>query len=466
MRRNPNWLDTYSRSVSNIKLLIGQQKDALAVPTAQVDAWAAVHRGDLDDTATEIDRLLADAALGHMMLHRRRASALRVIDEFFASAGSRFKPYLGDLAPAGFLDSAGETAAAKVAAATAERVCSSTAPLLFERATMAETEGRAQDAAADLERLLDAYPGFVAAALAAGRLAFAKGDPVRAIEVLTYVQRELVEMREGSGLLADVLRAIGMPDVASRYDVAAVTGLGYMDSRGNDFAPVDVSGSVVSHSRILPAFYVDQLPSGNSVYNDRGIYYVTNSAVSKLLFSLLRSHDASKDRTRQRCARSSKWPMPDALRALCVRLKPVGYKMAPVGAVATGLMPRILEAGRQLLSLHRAVDRLLRRALPQLAAWGLLKIPERDRHSPIVQARLRSGIIAIFGSRLAALSARAATKGGNGAGGEPLPNYDESSLETQLQRLCESGTLPPMAVQALARLMSRLHSDHNAILRL
>ena len=57
------------------------------MPTAQLDAWAAVQGGALDDTASEIEESLADAALAQMMLHRRRAVVPEVINEFFVRAG-------------------------------------------------------------------------------------------------------------------------------------------------------------------------------------------------------------------------------------------------------------------------------------------------------------------------------------------------------------------------------------------
>ena len=150
----------------------------------------------------------------------------------------------------------------------------------------AEAEGRAGDAAADLDRLLEAYPGFVTAAFAAGRLALADGDALRAIEVLAYVERELIQTREGAGLLADALRGIGMAEAASRYDVAELTGAGHADSRGNDCAPVDAAGNFVWHRSMPPAFYVEHLPNGRALYNDRGVYYFTNSALSDLFFAI------------------------------------------------------------------------------------------------------------------------------------------------------------------------------------
>ena len=79
---------------------------------------------------------------------------------------------------------------------------------------------------ADLRRLLDSYPGFVAAAFAAARVALSDNDPVGAIESLAFVERELFQTREGAALLADALRAVGMHEAASRYDLAALTNAG------------------------------------------------------------------------------------------------------------------------------------------------------------------------------------------------------------------------------------------------
>jgi hypothetical protein len=445
------------------------------VPTAQLDAWATVQGGALDDTASEIEESLADAALAQMMLHRRRAVVPEVINEFFVRAGDGFAPYLGGLAPAAPLDFPSEMAEAKEAAAIAERACGSVMPLLFERAMVAEAEGRSGDAAADLDRLLQAYPGFVTAAFAAGRVALADGDALRAIEVLAYVERELVQTREGAGLLAVALRGIGMAEAASRYDVAELTGAGHADSRGNDCAPVDVAGNFVWHRSMPPAFYVEHLPNGHALYNDRGVYYFTNSAFSDLFFAIFRSNDPAKRLRRRPRPGSISGPISDAFRVLLVRLKPVVYKTTPAWKTVRAIPVALVYVWRQLTRLRRGSDRSLRRILPQLAAWGLLQIPDRDRHSEIARARLRSGIAAIFGSsldlalaadrRLGSSVSHTPTNAGADAAREPERKHDEASLEAVLLKVSVSGTLPPMAVQALQRLVSHLDTTHDETLQ-
>ena len=192
------------------------------MPSAQVDAWAAVHRGTLSDVSALINGSLADAAIARMMLHRRRATIPKVINEFFGAAGNAFTSDLTDPAPQAAADFSSEIAAAKAAGLVAEGACGDAPPLLFERALLAEMEGRRGDALADLRRLLDSYPGFVAAAFAAARVALEDNDPMGAIVSLAYVERELFQTREGAALLADALRAVGMHEAASRYDLAAL----------------------------------------------------------------------------------------------------------------------------------------------------------------------------------------------------------------------------------------------------
>src|SRR5262249_26114649 len=147
------------------------------VPTAQVAAWVAVHRGSLPNNTTAEGGSLADGAIARMMLHRRRAVGLQVVEEFFARAGRVFTPHLAGLAPQAVADFHGEIAAAKAAGLVAGGACGEAPPLQFERALLAEMDGSRDDALADLRRLLESYPGFVTAALATARLALADNDP-------------------------------------------------------------------------------------------------------------------------------------------------------------------------------------------------------------------------------------------------------------------------------------------------
>ena len=63
--------------------------------TAQVEAWVGARKGSIHEAARSIDASLADAALGRMMLHRRRAVAASVISEFFARGRERIRSLFG-----------------------------------------------------------------------------------------------------------------------------------------------------------------------------------------------------------------------------------------------------------------------------------------------------------------------------------------------------------------------------------
>ena len=69
--------------------------------TAQVEAWVGAHRGSIVEAARVIDASLADAALGRMMLHRRRAVVASVISEFFARSRAPVRSLFGRPCSAG-----------------------------------------------------------------------------------------------------------------------------------------------------------------------------------------------------------------------------------------------------------------------------------------------------------------------------------------------------------------------------
>jgi hypothetical protein len=256
------------------------------VATAQVEVWVAAHRGSIDAAARLIDASLADAALGRMMLHRRRAVVAAVIGDFFTRIGNRFGRYLEGRVPQVPEDPVDEAAIAKTAGDIVGDICDAPLPLLFERALLAEADGRFGDAQADLQRVLAAYPGFLAGAAAAGRVATAAADPGQAIRSLASVEREVTHTREGAALLADAIRAVGLHQKASRYDLAALICRGYHDSRGNDCAPVDVTGKVANDDRMPQVFYFESQPGHNIICNARGVYYRFNPVFSRLLLAL------------------------------------------------------------------------------------------------------------------------------------------------------------------------------------
>jgi hypothetical protein len=387
-----------------------------------------------------------------MMLSRRRAAVPQVFDEFFARAGARFAPQANEETPTSLSTFKKEMANAKDAAAIAARMRPSTVALLFERALLAEMEGRLEDAAGDLALVLESYPGFVAAALMAGRLALARGEAVRAVEVLAYVECEIAGTREGAGLLADALRAIGMADKASRYDVAALTSPGYVDSRGNDCAPVDTSGNFVTHRHMLPAFCVEPLPGGQSLYNDRGVYYFARFTIIDLLLSLFRRRSSVGVRTQSQSLNSTNFRS-RSVRYLRVRLKPFVHNMR-LHAKALNLQQFVpTEFWRQLSWIRLTVAGSFRSFFPQLAACGFLVVLDGNRRSPVAQARLQSGIIAIFGSL--GLVSRIPPGG--------LPSCLALGDRPYVDR---AEVLPPMAAQALGQLVAQLNGEGNGALHL
>jgi hypothetical protein len=267
------------------------------VATAQVEAWVGTHRGSIDTVARVINASLADAALGRMMLHRRRAIVAAVIGDFFAHIGNRFGRYLEGRVPQVPEDPVDEIATAKNAGDIVGEICEVPLPLTFERALLAEADGRFGDAQGDLKQVLAAYPGFLAAAIAAGRVALMAGDPGQAIRSLASVEREVTHTREGAAVLADAIRAVGLHEKASRYDLAALVCRGYHDSRGNDCPPLDVTGKVANDERMPQIFYFESQPDRNIICNARGVYYRLNPVFSRLLLALRPGQDLSTIRS-------------------------------------------------------------------------------------------------------------------------------------------------------------------------
>jgi hypothetical protein len=255
------------------------------VATAQVEVWVSACKGSIEQVGRSVDTTLMDAAIGRMMLYRRRAVVASIIDEFFRRTGSRFLPYLEGGVPSAPTCPADELAIA----IRAGNVVAGGAPpaLLFERALLAEGDGRLGDAQTDLQRVLADYPGFVPAAIAAGRVALATSAPGLVIRSLAAVEREIVHTREGSGVLGDALRQIGMHEAASHYDLAMLTCRGGYDSRGNDCIPVDASGKIANDDRMPQIFYFESQPDGAIICNGRGVYYRMNSLLSRAALAVV-----------------------------------------------------------------------------------------------------------------------------------------------------------------------------------
>jgi hypothetical protein len=394
------------------------------VATVQVETWLATYKGSIDHVSEAVDTSLADAALARMMLHRRRAAVAEVIDEFFAGVGTRFGPYLQGRAPQAPHDVKAERATAAAAGAIVAGVCGAAPPLLFERALLADMEGRDADALADLELLLDSFPGFVAAAVVAGRLAMAAGDPGRAIGWLAYVESELAATREGSALLADALRAVELHASASNYDLAASLCLGYADSRGNDCAPVDLKGNVAHDQRMPPpAVAATNRSDGRLLCNDRGVYYLASSRLGLLIFEATGGVRLISSMRPLKPADAGRHPATGGAKAAA---RSGRRQLANIGASLTAA-PRIPATGaraglrRIFIVIRRLLWRVLRRLLAFLYSrhkewaftifltlnryvpsplryweFSLIEIPERDRRSAVARVRLQSGIARIF----------------------------------------------------------------------
>ncbi len=241
--------------------------------TAQVESWVGVHRGSIESVNRLVDAAFADSALARMIIHRQRAVVARVIRGFLDRVGERFDPYLADRMPQAPVDPAAETANAKAAGRIVAELCGAPLPLLFERALLVAAEGAPCRVRADVDPVLAAYPGFIAAAILSARSALAASDPRHAIHALAAVEREILHLREGASLLADAVRAIGLHDTASRYDLTALLCRGGHDSRGNDCAPVDLTGKVINDIRMPQIYYFETQSDGTVLCNVRGVYY-------------------------------------------------------------------------------------------------------------------------------------------------------------------------------------------------
>jgi hypothetical protein len=267
------------------------------VATAQVEAWVSTLKGSIPEVARGIDVSLADAALGRMMVHRRRAVVASVIADFFAQIGSRYAPYLEGHASAAPLDAASERVIAAKAGELAASFCGAAPPLAFERALLAESCGQFGEALADLKKVLAVYPGFVAGAIAAARMALVVGDPEEAIRLLASVEGETTHTREGAALLAAAARAVGLHQSASWYDLEALVCRGGYDSHGNDCTPFDLSGKIADDLRMPQVLYLAGQVDSSVICNAGGIYYNVKPSVGHLLMVLNRARRLSTMRS-------------------------------------------------------------------------------------------------------------------------------------------------------------------------
>jgi hypothetical protein len=372
-----------------------QSKGTFSVATAQVEVWVKVHQGSINGISATNGQSAADAALGRMMLYIRRAAAAEAINAFMATVGGRFAP--GESrAPPARINPNEELAAAAEDCQIVVRELGLTPALLFERATLSEMTGRADEALEDLGQLLNDYPGFLQAAIADARLALAAGNPGRAIRSLAVVEGELSHTREGAMALADALRATGMHHAASRYDLIALLSLGHNDSRGNDCAPEDLAGNIATDVRMPPlAICIGKHDSGEPLCNERGVYYL---AISR--FGLLSAFfpEGSTFKTGASTARRS--------RSIARTKSLFGTTMDAPSWVSFATLrlvqwiPKAIRQPAKAFLLHLASKPKIRRLARKYVDNNLVlvQLPDHARFSPIVQSRLRSGIARIFGT--------------------------------------------------------------------
>jgi hypothetical protein len=460
------------------------------VRAGQVEAWVGTRKGSIHEAARSIDAALADAALGRMMLHRRRAVTATVINEFFARAGSRFAPYVENRAPEAPLDPAGERAIAARAGELVVGLCGAPPALAFERALLAEEQGRFDDAHSDLKEVLAACPGFVAAAIAAARLALASGDPPEALRTLAPVEGEITHARDGAALLADAARAIGLHQSASCYDLVALVSRGEYDGRGNDCVPIDLTGKIVDDERMPQSLYLEGEGDGSVICNVGGIYYSVNPFVGHWLSVMNRGRRLSGVRSLgPRAPTRRGWPIAQTFEAATARLQLLFVSRFPEASAV--LRKYFVLAGPGLQRFFEAVFRLAisvnlallvflyrpyLKSPASLQAWTktiirsllvllrplvrdrigplfgprgrwsfLLPITEAHARAELAEAQYRSGVARIFGLQRVAQSTGAGARLGAfaeqriSAGGKPSP---------------PPGKLPPEAEDVLRHLLS------------
>jgi hypothetical protein len=367
----------------------------MSTTTAQLRIWLGVHRGVLDDIFRDVEDSPGDAAMARAMLFRRRAGLATIVGEFFAALGPTFGPYLDGREPNVPLDPAHEIeeakAAANVVAASRE---GTPPPLLFERAIISEMEGRTADAHADLQELLQQYPGFLHAAVKAADLAVNVGEPELAIRNLAPIELEVQHTRDGAGVLADALRAIGRSINASRYDLIALTSPAYHDSRGNDCPPVDVYRNPVADRRMQLPFSLTWI-DGRLLANDRGIYYLVAPELSALSLAELLAHHPPSYGSAQGETASSKSPSSDmgSGRRLTARLH----------IFVSGSLLKVLWRRRTTVQARSLLEMLSRLKREKRQPEGSFEILSSSKRAEVLRGRLEEGLTRMFGqSRLEA----------------------------------------------------------------
>jgi tetratricopeptide (TPR) repeat protein len=468
------------------------------VTTAQVEAWVSTWKGSIDKANCDIDASFADAAFGRMMLHRRRAVAASVVSTFLARTGGGSAAYMEGGERAVLLDDVHERAIAAEAGGLVGKLYGASPAFLFERALLARAEGRFDDALSDLKQVVAAYPAFVAAATAAGKIALAAGDPAEAIHLLAAVERELTHTRDGAAVLADAAREIGLYQAASQYDLLALTCPGAYDSRGNDCTPFDLRGEIADDGRVPQTLYVEGQADHSVICNAGGIYYTVHPLVGYVLaawtlpraLSITRSLGPSSPKRRiRKSAGTAVVPMarlrpffrnyfPKAsgrvrqysarlmrvLRGPLVRAATLSTRVdLALGILVHGAYRRLPTSIRQYLNLTARTQ--LKRIRPVVrnsigpvfgprGNWGIFsRVPDAYAYGELARARYRSGVARIFGLPTPG-PGNAAISGTGAFPVRRLFQSDEPSAGEVPLKMPPPRVLPPAAEDALNRLMS------------
>jgi hypothetical protein len=431
--------------------------------SAQVDVWLAAHRGVLEDTSVAVYEMLADAALARMMLHRRRAVAAEVVGNLLAHTGFAYSLDVENPDPRALKSAVSELEVSSASGSVVASLYGPAPPLLFERALLAEMQGRYAEALTDLDALLKAYPGFVSAAIAAARMALMRQDPARAIRFLAYVESELIHIREGAALLADALHAIGMHGAASHYDLASLVCPGHAISHGNECVPVSISGYPASEARMPAPFTVGRLADGRVLCNDRGIYYVGRLAPDGSLTTLMVAQTSNAGKS----GGSKGHSLPYV--GLCSRLKMAAANVSTKGRQVLRNAARS-EAGKQVYQIYRRLPVSIRYALNRYilarlrrpkVGWG--RIHEQGWESNIARSRLRRGLSRILqfqtGPSFANFDAIEMYSEEDVSAFFSSQAYGRSfgdSIVAQVRHLTERGDLPPGAGEIFCELARSL----------
>ena len=264
------------------------------------------------------------------------------------------------------------------------------------------------------------------------RLNLAAGKPAAAVLALAPVEKEVRELRAGSGVLADALRAMGRAADATRYDLTALLATGHRDSRGNECAPDDVFGRPVTDGRMSVAFSVMRLSDGRCLLNDRGHYFIAPYPLNQLPLADLLASTNPKTQPRTKRGRSTalaslRERLDFALTWIRLRARETALSQRSMfgrptrfGAMAAALISRagrrfsrpvvssvLRRIARRLFPAYKALPESVRALnhrlfLPRLLRWwsffaAEIEMPDREDQLKLVDLRRAEGIAQILG---------------------------------------------------------------------